>query len=290
MARRDCDGVDGVDGVNYYERHIGDYLKDTAHLSLLEHGVYTRLLDVYYTKESGVEESEVARLVGAKSKDERAALAVVLREFFTLADGKWTQGRCDREIARFRDKQRKAAASAQARWGKQPELAERNANAMRTHSEGNAHQTPDTRHQKPEEIQAAVPPARKRAPAPICAADLAAEGVDAQHAADWLAVRKAKHLPLTPTAWADTKAEAAKAGVGVAEAVRMAAAHGWGGFRASWLQGKDAPLGGSVRPINRQLAVEAENRRVAAEWLAQEAARDGAAATRHDTEARIGTA
>jgi uncharacterized protein YdaU (DUF1376 family) len=32
--------------VNYYERHIGDYLKDTAHLSLLEHGIYTRLLDV----------------------------------------------------------------------------------------------------------------------------------------------------------------------------------------------------------------------------------------------------
>lgn len=103
---------------------------------------------------------------------------------------------------------------------------------------------------------------------------MAADGVDAQHAADWLAVRKAKRLPLTQTAWSETKAEAAKAGVSVAEAVRMAAAHGWGGFRASWLSGKDAPRGGSVRPINRQLAVEAENRRVAAEWLAQEAGRD----------------
>ncbi len=24
--------------MNYYERHLGDYAKDTAHLSMLEHG------------------------------------------------------------------------------------------------------------------------------------------------------------------------------------------------------------------------------------------------------------
>jgi uncharacterized protein YdaU (DUF1376 family) len=139
--------------LNYYERHIGDYLKDTAHLSLLEHGVYARLLDVYYTREGGIPEKEAARLIGARSKDERAALLTVLGDYFTLTDGNWIQGRAEREIERYHGKQAKAKASADARWSAQRQQSERNANAspnedaqsMRTHSEGNAPslQTPD---------------------------------------------------------------------------------------------------------------------------------------------------
>jgi uncharacterized protein YdaU (DUF1376 family) len=85
--------------MNFYKRHIGDYLKDTAHLSLLEHGVYSRLLDVYYTRESGIPDAQAARLIGARGKDETAALKVVLGEFFQLVDGTWIQDRCEREIA-----------------------------------------------------------------------------------------------------------------------------------------------------------------------------------------------
>lgn len=129
--------------MNYYERHIGDYLKNTAHLSLLEHGIYTRLMDVYYTREGGIPVDQVERLIGVRSKDERAALANVLDEFFAVEDGALRQARCDREIERFKDKQRKAKASADARWAQ----TERNANARRTHSEGNAHQSPVTSNQ-----------------------------------------------------------------------------------------------------------------------------------------------
>lgn len=84
--------------MNFYKRHIGDYLKDTAHLTLLEHGVYTRLLDVYYTRESGIPDAQAARLIGARGRDETAALKVVLGEFFELIDGSWVQSRCEREI------------------------------------------------------------------------------------------------------------------------------------------------------------------------------------------------
>lgn len=87
--------------MNYYERHIGDYLKDTAHLSLLEHGVYGRLLDVYYTREAPIPAADVARLVSARSRDEKAALDAVLQEFFTLEGDAWRHARCDREIADF---------------------------------------------------------------------------------------------------------------------------------------------------------------------------------------------
>ena len=140
--------------MNYYERHIGDYLKDTAHLSLLEHGVYTRLLDVYYTRESGIPADQVARLIGARGKDEREALDAVLQEFFVLTDGAWSQDRCEREIARYQDKQAKAKRSADARWSGQRSQSEGNADAspahdataMRTHSEGNA---PRARPQSP---------------------------------------------------------------------------------------------------------------------------------------------
>lgn len=91
--------------MNYYERHIGDYLKDTAHLTLLEHGVYGRLLDVYYTRESAIPDANAARLVGARTRDEIAALKAVLTEFFSLsADGRhWVHQRCEREIARFNE-------------------------------------------------------------------------------------------------------------------------------------------------------------------------------------------
>ena len=142
--------------MNYYERHIGDYLKDTAHLSLLEHGVYGRLLDVYYSREGAIPVDQAERLIGARSKEERAALAAVLDEFFAVDAGALRHERCERELARFRDKKRKASASANARWNKPKEDIERNADAMRTHTERNAeamlpvtsNQTPDTRHQE----------------------------------------------------------------------------------------------------------------------------------------------
>lgn len=145
--------------MNYYEHHLGDYLRDTAHLSMLEDGAYRRLLDAYYIKESPLplELRDVYRLTRAASKQDRQAVETVLREFFQESPEGWRHPRCDREIARFQDKQRKAKASADARWSQRQSQSEGNANAstdamrthMRTHSEGNAPrarpQTPDTR-------------------------------------------------------------------------------------------------------------------------------------------------
>lgn len=86
--------------MNFYSHHIGDYLSATAHLSLLEHGVYRRLIDVYYIHEAPlpVELKQIYRLVGAKSKDEREAVETVLEEFFTKTGSGWAQSRCDYEI------------------------------------------------------------------------------------------------------------------------------------------------------------------------------------------------
>lgn len=68
-------------------------------------------------------------------------------------------------------------------------------------------------------------------------AHLVAIGVDPTVAADWLKTRKEKKLAPTATAFAAVAAEAEKAGLTMAEAVRTACENGWGGFRAEWLQG-----------------------------------------------------
>ena len=145
--------------MNYYEHHIGDFDSATAHLSLLEDAVYRRLICLYYRTEAPIpaDIKQACRLVRAISKQDRDTVQDVLGEFFDLRDDGWHNSRCDQEIARFQDKQRKASASAKARWGAVRPDSERNANAsanaMRTHSEGNAPrarpQTPDTKHQTP---------------------------------------------------------------------------------------------------------------------------------------------
>jgi len=146
--------------VNYYEHHLGDYMRDTAHLSMVEDGAYRRLLDAYYIKEAPIplDHREACRLVRAQSKPERDAVQVVLKEFFQQGPDGWQHNRCDREIARFQTKRAKAQSSANARWGAKQTQSVGNANAyanasddsMRTHDERNAHHTPDTSNQTPD--------------------------------------------------------------------------------------------------------------------------------------------
>lgn len=87
--------------MNFYKHHIGDYATATAHLSFIEDGAYSRLIRRYYATEKPLpsDVAAVSRLVGARSKDERAAVAAMLEEFFVLEEDGWHQKRCDLEIA-----------------------------------------------------------------------------------------------------------------------------------------------------------------------------------------------
>ena len=100
---------------------------------------------------------------------------------------------------------------------------------------------PDDRPPDPLPEPPAQPVAKPARFEPLAA--LLALGVDDQVAADWLAVRKAKRAALTQTALDDVVAEAGKAGISVAQAVRICAARGWQGFRASWDWRDDRPQG-----------------------------------------------
>ena len=119
--------------IYYYQFNIGDYRKDTVHLSLLEHGIYRQLIDTYYTKEGKLEADmdNLMRTHSIRNADEVRAFENVIRDFFVERDGMLTHRGCDKVMAGIYEKSDKAKASARARWDK-------DANAMRPESERNA--------------------------------------------------------------------------------------------------------------------------------------------------------
>lgn len=89
--------------MNYYERYCGDYARDTAHLSLAEHGAYTLLLDAYYSTERGLPEpyGPLYRLCRAMNKAEQGSVRVVADEYFPVGeDGLRHNARADRDLAK----------------------------------------------------------------------------------------------------------------------------------------------------------------------------------------------
>lgn len=168
--------------MNYYERHLGDYAKDTGHLTLTEHGAYTLLLDRYYATEQPIPSSQAHRFARAKSRDEIKAVDAVLSEFFHLDGDVWVHNRVDREIARFISAKPAADAKKENERERQRRARERRKSLfdeLRSHGviapfgattewlqtelhrvtnapvtppvtrDNTANQTPDTRHQTP---------------------------------------------------------------------------------------------------------------------------------------------
>lgn len=160
--------------MNYYERHLGDYAKATSHLSLLEHGAYTLLLDRYYTNEAPIPAEKAYRWCMARSREEKAAVDAVLSEFFVRDGDEWYNTRADSDIARFKAKVPEKEEKKRNAKERQKVARQRRADLFRqlreigitmdwrsttnelvtelsrvTVTHGTATQTPDTRHQSP---------------------------------------------------------------------------------------------------------------------------------------------
>lgn len=259
--------------MNYYERHLGDYSKNAMHLSLLEHGVYVRLIDVYYTKECPIPDDKAARWIGAETQAETQALQVVLEEFFVRDGNLWRQPRCDAEIAEYvsgepereakkvnettrlqrhreeRSKLFKALndAGLHADWNiKIGELrrrvAEVEAGKTETHSSSfheTATATLATATHSPLPTTHTEKKKDKSPTVPTLTADeLIADGLQPETANAWLAHRRSKKAKLTALAWKGFKAEAKKARWSLEAAVLKAIARNWIGFEAAWVSGE----------------------------------------------------
>ncbi len=139
--------------MNYYERHLGDYAKDTAHLTMIEHGAYGLLLDRYYATEHGIPEDQAHRVARARTKEEKQAVDAVLVEFFILVDGIWINGRAEEEMTKAQTKIK--AAKENGKRGGRPKTNQKQTQEKPSglsvgsgnETQSKAHQTPDTRHQ-----------------------------------------------------------------------------------------------------------------------------------------------
>ena len=89
--------------MHFYNFHVNDFRGATWHLNRLQRGIYRDLIDEYYLNESALNNDldALAHKMACHSGEEKAALSLVLREFFTLRNGKWHHKRINREIKAF---------------------------------------------------------------------------------------------------------------------------------------------------------------------------------------------
>lgn len=105
--------------MNFYPRFPGDYLRKTMHLSMLEDGAYTRLLDWYYANDRAIPHERRYAVARASTSAERAAVDAVIGEFFVLIDGQHHNERADVEIEAGR-KRIDAAKANGKKGGRKP--------------------------------------------------------------------------------------------------------------------------------------------------------------------------
>lgn len=101
--------------MNFYNHWIGDYGRDTAHLSMTEDGAYRRLMDALYSREKPLplDERTLFRMTRAIEREEQAAVRYVLEEFWVRTEDGWIQPRAMEEIEKAREKGDQARRNGQ---------------------------------------------------------------------------------------------------------------------------------------------------------------------------------
>lgn len=93
-------------------------MRKTMHLSMVEDGAYTRLLDWYYANDRAIPHDRRYAVARAANAAEKSAVDAVLREFFTLVGDAHHHERADLEIAKAAPKI--SAAKANGKLGGRP--------------------------------------------------------------------------------------------------------------------------------------------------------------------------
>ncbi len=141
----------------------GDYLRDTMHLTTLQHGAYLLLIIAYWTRGGPLsDDPETLSAICRTPVDEfQRTLNARCREFFVVENGVWRHKRIDEELAKanrsIEQKRQAGLASANARsTGVQQPLNSRSTSvptaSQRTEGEGEG-EGEETREEKiPNEI------------------------------------------------------------------------------------------------------------------------------------------
>lgn len=96
---------------------VGDYLRDTGHLTRAEHGSYLLSIMHYWSKGESLTTREFRSICGREF--------MTVREFYSQEGDRWHHKRIDRELEgakkRMQVAQDKGRKGAEARW-RQPRL------------------------------------------------------------------------------------------------------------------------------------------------------------------------
>jgi uncharacterized protein YdaU (DUF1376 family) len=201
--------------MHYYQQNIGDYARDTGHLTVLEHGIYRLLLDWCYLNEKPIT-TEQAMRVGRGNPVETQS---VLSEFFSETSDGWAHKRVQREVADYHVKSEKNRKNGMK--GGRPKPTN-NPMGSQTDAKHNPNQEPITNNHKPK---------KEIAPKVACPQD-----VDKQTWDDWQTLRKAKKAPVTQTVIDKARVEAEKANMTFEGFLKVWCARGSQGLEASWLK------------------------------------------------------
>jgi len=141
--------------VNFYKHYIGDFQRDTGHLSLTERGAYLSLIHHYYATEKPLPNNidALCRIAGAVSSIERKAVKVAI-EFFEVVDSGLMHSRIEAEIQKAGEQANTNRDIALAREAKRRALKEAKNNhedstkraddVQRNDHENSTNHTPDT--------------------------------------------------------------------------------------------------------------------------------------------------
>ena len=113
--------------MNFFKLYIGDYQRDTAHLSVTEHGAYLLMLQHYYATEKPLPVGKALhRMLRAQDKAEREAIDAVVAQFWRETDDGLVNDRADVEITKAGAQAETNRTIAQAREAKRKASREAN--------------------------------------------------------------------------------------------------------------------------------------------------------------------
>jgi len=131
--------------MHYFQFNIGDYIKNTIHLSLLEDLAYRRLLDHYYDSEKPIPND--IPMVSRKMRLDSDVIQSVLNEFFVLTPDGYRNHRADLEIASYHEYMAKQKANGSK--GGRPKKTQTKPIANPSETQNNPKQQPLTTNHKP---------------------------------------------------------------------------------------------------------------------------------------------
>ena len=240
--------------MKYYQRHIGDYSTATRHLTMLEHGAYTILLDLCYSTEQPLplDQSRLFRLAMASTNEEQQAVASVLEEFFTRTETGWRNGRCDHEIAQYQQMREGGRRGAEKRWSAMaaPVASDALPNGVAIGGRWGGHQNPNANQEPITNNQTTNSQKKRRAPPSFDVASVA--GLDSTAFQRWQDYRQSIGKPLKAASVAAAAQGLAAFGHEQAAVVHQSIANGWKGlFQVKGQQARPLVPGSDPKPTMR---------------------------------------